>query len=233
MSHYTIVVPVTSSQDVWSFLHPFTIDVWIALLISIPLVILTLIICNYYVKITWETLVSFVIRFIMVDGRYPFKIINKYGSKSQKVLGIIWISVCFILIQSYDGNLTAMLTRPTLKNAIQTVEDLVNQTRIEWTSYGESMEITEYLKASPSGSPLRRLHEQGSPRDSINDEPWHNTCFTVRQWNSEKHAAICDSQSTKQLKSMDFNEDGTCNFCTIDNNFFTTPAVMAFQVSCA
>ena len=232
MTHYTIMVPVESRDNIWSFIHPFTSDVWILLLITIPILILTMILSNYYVNIPWAKLVSFVLRFIMVqDGRYPYKIINLKGSKSQKLLGMIWIVACFILIQSYDGNLTAMLTRPTLEKTIKTVEDLVQQTHIEWSSWGDGMEITEYLKQSPPGSPLKRLHDQSKSWIMVEGEPWHSACFTIRTWNSGKDAAICDSKSTKSTLSKDFGEDGLCNFYMIDNTFFTVPAVMAFQVS--
>ena len=229
MTHYTIVVPVESTYDLWSFLHPFTFNVWFLLFISIPTVILTMIISNFHVNIAWETLASFVLRFIMVDGRYPFTIINLKGSKSQKFLAIIWIIACFILIQSYDGNLTAMLTRPRLEKPIKTVEDLVNQNKIKWTLSDDGMEVTEYLKASPHGSPMRRLFDQGKDDITV-DEPWHSACFTTKQWRRRTHAAICDSKSVEMIQSRDFSEDGTCNYYTIATTFFTTPAVMAFQV---
>ena len=229
MTHYTIVVPIEKTYDLWSFLYPFTLDVWFLLFLTIPLVILTMIMSNIYVNIAWETLVSFVLRFIMVDGRYPFKIINLKGSRSQKFLAIIWIFACFILIQSYDGNLTAMLTRPKLEKSIKTVEDLVNQNKIKWTLSDDGMEVTEYLKASPFGSTMRRLFNQGK-NDITDDEPWHSACFTEKQWKSRTHAAICDSKSVEMIQSSDFSEDGTCNYYTIATAFFTTPAVMAFQV---
>ena len=229
MSHYTIMVPLESRQNIWSFLHPFAYEVWIMLLITIPLLILAMIICNFYVNLDWETLLSFVLRVAMVDGRYPFKIIDAKGSKTQKFLGVLWLAGCIVLIQSYDGNLTAMLTRPTLEMTIKTPEDLVNQTDIRWTIWDDGNEITEYLKASPSGSPMRRLFDQGKD-DTTDNDTWHSACFTDKQWESRTHAAICDSKSVEMIQSWDFSEDGVCNYYTIGDTFFTTPAVMAFQV---
>ena len=231
MSHYTIVVPVKSTTDIWSFLHPYTNELWIACYFSIPIVIVVMCLLNYHVVIDWETIVSFVIRAAMVDGRYPFKRIDSKGNKSLKLLGIIWIWACFILIQSYDGNLTAMFARPTMEKTIRNVEELLNQNAITWALDDNGVEIVEYLKASPNGSNMRRLFDQAEIfRPEGTDGEFYSPCYTIEQRDAGTYASICYDKGIKDLKSRDFSDTGRCNYYTTEEKFFTTPAVMALQV---
>ena len=186
---------------------------------------------NYYVGIDLDTIISFVIRAAMVDGRYPFKRIDSKGNISLKLLGIIWIWACFTLIQSYDGNLTAMRARPTLEKTITSVTELLNQNEITWALDDSGLDIVEYLKASPNGSNMRQLFNQAEmfQPEGTNDE-WYSPCYTHEQRDAGSYASICFEKGIMDLKSQDFSDTGKCNYYTIDETFFTTPAVMAFQV---
>ena len=234
MSHSTIVVPLRPIKDIWSFLHPFSYEVWICLVITIPCLILAMWLANLHAKFDFGTLLGFVIRVAMVDdGRYMHKIFDSKGNMCLKLLGILWVWACLILTESYKGNLTAMLTRPTLRKTINSVEDLLNQNDIKWAIDDNGYDIIEYLKASPDGSPLRRLFDMAekiSYDDFGEDEWWEYTCFTNKQRDAGNYAAICDDKSIRQMKSYDYGKTGKCNFYTIKETFFTAPAVMAYQV---
>ena len=156
MSHYTIVVPVRPIQEIWSFLYPFTFEVWIWLVITIPCLILSMWVANHHATIDLETILGFVTRVAMVDdGRFMLKIFDLKGNLLLNMLGILWIWACLVLNESYKGNLTAMLTRPTLKKTINSVEDLLNQDEIKWAIDDNGLDITEYLKASPKAFPKK------------------------------------------------------------------------------
>ena len=182
---------------------------------------------KYQTDIDFETLVSFVLRTAMVDGRYSFNRIDSKGNKSLKLLGIIWIFVCFNLIQSYDGNLTAMLTRPTLKKSINSIQDLINQPDLKWSlmESENGNDLVEYLKTSETLRPLYDLAEASKVW-----EPHMYQCFSQEEVDAGTYVSICDYQNIQFDKSADFSATGKCNFYTTEETFFTTPQVMAFQV---
>ena len=81
MSHYTIVVPVKQVQELWSFLHPFSYEVWIWLLVTLPSLIIAFWASKQNAEIDLETLLGFVIRAAVVDdGKYMHKIFNLKGN---------------------------------------------------------------------------------------------------------------------------------------------------------
>ena len=148
-------------------------------------------------------------------------------------MAIVWMWALFILTQSYAGNLTAMLTRPVLKKTITNAEDLLNQTDVKWALEDDGNEIAEYLKDSSPGSTHRRLYGQAEldiwlPEWESGDS--YSPCYTIGQRNAGTYASICDKISISQTKSRDFRDTGKCNYYTVKDSFFTTPAVMAFQV---
>ena len=61
---WTIAIPIKSEVDVWSFLHPFAPEVWIASLASIPTFMMAMIMADYlyFGTLRWEASVSFVLR---------------------------------------------------------------------------------------------------------------------------------------------------------------------------
>ena len=62
--YWAIAIPIKSEVDVWSFLHPFAPEVWIAYLASIPTFMMAMITADYLYSGTlrWEASVSFVLR---------------------------------------------------------------------------------------------------------------------------------------------------------------------------
>ena len=230
MSHYTIVVPVKPKDNIWSFLHPLAYQVWIGILISIPMFILSMGLANYffYKYIDWGIVVDFVLRVAMVDERPIQSFILKM--KYQKIMAIVWMWALFILSQAYAGNLTAMLTRPILEKTIHNIEDLLNQTDIKWSLEDSGTEIFEYFKVSSPGSTMRGLLDKAETGIEWETEDIYSPCYTSEQRNARTWASICDVTSIDQTKSRDFSDTGKCNYYTIEDTFFTTPAVMAFQV---
>ena len=112
MCHHTIVVPVRPRDNLWSFLHPLTYQVWAGILLSVPIFILAMGLANrvFYKDIDWATVSNFVLRVTMGDEGpiESYKLIMNY----QKLMAVVWMWAVFIFTQSYAGNLTSMLTRP-------------------------------------------------------------------------------------------------------------------------
>ena len=184
----------------------------------------------FYKYVDWMNVVNFVLRVAMVDERpiegYQFKM------KYQKLMALVWMWALLILSQSYAGNLTAMLTRPLLKRSIDNVDDLLNQNDITWSAPSPDInyEIYEYLKASPPGSTMRGLLEKGKTDIEWKTENTYSPCYQREQRDAGTWASLCDVMGIEGLKYRDFWDTGKCNFYTIRDKFFTTPAVMAFQV---
>ena len=230
MCHHTIVVPAKPRDNFWSFLHPLTYQVWIGILISTPLFSLAMALTNriFYKHMDWENVIAFVLRVAMVDVGpvESYKIEMKY----QKLMALVWIWALFVLTQSYAGNLTSMLTRPILIKNIKSVEHLVNQRNVKWANVDEGAEIYEYLESTSPGSTMRKLFDQAEPRTDSTSGHSDDPCYTLEQRGARNWASICDINDIDKLKSRDFGETGKCNYYTIDDTFFITPAVMAFQV---
>ena len=229
MDHYTIVVPLKAKKELWSFLYPFSYEVWIILLSAIPIFILAMGITNY-ADIQWGRIAGFVLRVAMVDGRFSFKVINSKGNAYQRALAIIWIWAFLILVHAYDGNLIAMITTPKVEKLVQNTADLTNQNDIDVVIDPLLPEVHEYMNSSSVGSTMRKLYDITEVGHTEKDE-WFSACYTVKLLHAGTYASICDSKSVQDLKSQNFSDIGTCNFYTTDDTFFMSPAVMAFQVT--
>ena len=83
-----------------------------------------------------------------------------------------------------------------------------------------------YLEESESLRPLYDLAEKGNNWTWNTDFP----CFSKEELEAGTYVSICDHQNIQSSKSTDFSETGKCNYYTIEETFFTTPQVMAFQV---
>ena len=93
MGSYDIIIPLNAMNDVWSFINPFTTDLWIFSIISIPFITLVMAVTDYLqgAKIDWATLAGFVLRNILSENMT--KIPDKCNH--QKILTCIWMLVSF------------------------------------------------------------------------------------------------------------------------------------------
>ena len=116
-SKFGIVVPVKIIHEVWSFLHPFSLHVWIVLLLCIPTLILAMVLADYIYFAsfaTWQTSAGFVLRVACFDNTNHHPGRRKYG----KVFVLVWTWAALVLGTAYAGNLTAMITTPTLYRVV-------------------------------------------------------------------------------------------------------------------
>ena len=198
---YSIAVPIKSEDDLWSFLHPFNLEVWIASFISIPIFMIAMVSADYLYtgSLKWGISISFVLRIALMEQslKIPDKTIY------NRIFVIIWTASVFVLAQSYAGTLTAMITRPGLHKTIRNANDLLNQKDFSWVME-DGLGIGEYMKASPPGSTWRNLLEQASFLSY--DEEWYGACHTTTTRESGKIASICDIYSLTDLISRDYRK---------------------------
>ena len=223
----TFIIPLRKENDIWSFVHPFSFEVWALSLISIPIYILAWGMLNFLTSghANWSHLVEFVLRNILVD--HAVKMPDK--TKHQKVLILGWLWFTFIIISAYAGNLIALITRPKLVMPIQEPADLLIQDKISWVME-DGIAKAEYMRGSPSGSTWRRIYDKIEFLDS---EEFYSGCFTKSTQFSGRHASICDITSIRDLLHESFSKSGQCNWYLSENTFAEAPLVMIFQVDIA
>ena len=145
------------------------------------------------------------------------------------ILIVIWIWSCFIIIKSYAGNLTAMITRPKLDFKFTKMEDFLEQEEMSLV-IEDGVEMIGLMKQAPINSPMRQIIEKASRLPVDLDTKWSSGCFTESTQYSGKHASICDMQAITHLISSDFSENGKCNWYTMTKGFYHGSLAMAFQV---
>ena len=127
MEMYNILIPLKTENNIWSFLYPFEDEIWICLMISVPIFILAMgsaeYIGNDKHSVHWATLIGFVLRNVLSEttGKLPDKRLH------QNILVFAWVWSCFVLVMSFAGNLTALITRPTLEMKFTKPEHFLNQ----------------------------------------------------------------------------------------------------------
>ena len=218
-NHYSVVFPLKHDSKMWFFIDPFSFKVWLGFILCIPIYILAMGLADYlftgYADLGGIT--DFVVRNALSEQNYA---LPNDKQAYKKLLIIIWVWSMLVLVQSYAGNLTAMLARPKLQEPIRTLEELLSQNEVSWIISDQLAQY--YLKTSKSGSVLRRLYDR---RTIIHDQS--TDC------SSTEYGSICASGTIFALMTDDYSKTGKCNYYTIEDKFLASGSSMAFQVEIA
>lgn len=225
MIESSFIIPLEKEDNIWSFVYPLSLEVWIYLLFSIPIYVLIWGLLNYLTsrKPNWNVLVGFVLRHILVDHS-DTKMPNKGTHHKALVLGWVWFT--FIIVCAYAGNLTALIARPRLVMPIREAEDLLTQEEISWVSE-DGIGPLEYMSGSPPGSTWRRIYDK---IELLDPSELYNDCFTETTLFSRRHASLCATSSIKAMLHFSFSKHGYCDWYVTENTYFKAPLVMVFQV---
>ena len=221
-NYYSIVFPLEHGSKKWFFIDPFSPSVWLCFIISLPIYLLAMGMADYLFNgyADLGKLSSFIVRNAMSEQNYA---LPNDKQVYKRILIAIWAWCMLVLVQSYAGNLTAMLARPKLQKPLSTLEELVNQTEVSWIIPDEL--AANALKTSESGSVLRRLYDDGT---IINDKLYD--CFPSETYREGMGGSICDIASIDLLMINDYSKTGKCNYFTIEDKFLTSGSSMALQV---
>ena len=154
----------------------------------------------------------------------------------QKILLIVWVASIFVIVQSYSGNLTAMLTAPGLPSPIRNSQEFLDQRELNLVIAKNTIQEyyfkEHYQKHEPPGSTERSLGELASvTRPMTPAEYLKYGCYNAEQYNYGNNAAICVDASFWALISYDFSKTGQCNFYQTNDRFLQTlVSVGVFQV---
>ena len=90
IEYSTIIIPLTLQTDVWSLVHPFQYEVWIAALAVIPIFILAMGLTEYFSsgKINFGRTIGFVTRVVLSEP-VPKLPDDRRGYK--RVMVIVWM----------------------------------------------------------------------------------------------------------------------------------------------
>ncbi|XP_069172530.1 glutamate receptor 2-like [Procambarus clarkii] len=219
-----MIRPSLNINDVSGFLKPFNMQVWLLTVVSLVGVVATLALLvqaedKIYSTTTRDTLIT--------AGLWGVKTLTQQGSlwmpkrDAGRLIATTWLLASFVFMSCYSGILTAMLTLPQVTIPIDSLADLVAQTRLPWRLEAGSM-LYEYFKASDD-IVRRKVFEgvSGTFQD----------CWASKQDIAKgKFAAICDRTTMKMAMSWDFSTSGQCHLYmsreTVLNNGVLT---MAFR----
>ena len=146
-----LVIPLKQSYNLSAILNAFELEVWLVILFTMPMYPLAMVMANYHYSgghMKWEMYASFVIR-ASVSERRGRVIPNTW--LYQKLLILFWCLPLFVLVKAYEGNMTALLTKPVLQKPVRDVDELVNENKMSWILEKDSSDAT-YLKSAPSGT---------------------------------------------------------------------------------
>ena len=176
---YTIVSPLITENDIWSYFGPFDYEIWLLILLSVPIVILCLAMVQYpsIRIIDWRRSVEFVIRSVLSENFRSYRNKKFY----QNILIFIWIWTCSIIIKSYEGNLTAMITRPKLDFKFNKLEDFLNQEEISLV-IEVGIEAIDKMKQTPMNSPMRQIIDKASRLDVGLESVWTSALGILGYW---------------------------------------------------
>ena len=223
--YVAVVIPVKSKSKMWNFIYPFTTELWLLYIMSIPMCLIAMVLidflCNSSVK--FETTAAFVLRIALVEHSTVKSGMAKMYQ--QKIAIIVLVSSFMVLIYSYSGNLTAMMTKPQLQSPIRTLNELLTQSKVPWVIESDSF-VETLMRAAPSGSLTKKLYERSS-RMSLKAE---QACYSKELVEDGTHGVICFLEDFKTLTANDFSRSGKCNYYLVQQKFLKTMGSLAIQV---
>ncbi|KAH7947484.1 hypothetical protein HPB52_012316 [Rhipicephalus sanguineus] len=123
--------PEKSDPSLFSFLHPFSVDVWLYMLTAYLAVSLLIFIMGRFTPYEWVSPHPCVPE--EGDLQSQFNLPNSFCATSTRIASSMWGCFSLIMVSSYTANLAAFLTAQRMTAPIENANDLAKQTKI---SYG-------------------------------------------------------------------------------------------------
>ncbi|XP_053634333.2 glutamate receptor 2-like [Cherax quadricarinatus] len=214
------------TNDISAFLRPFSLLVWLLFLCSAVSIGVAL------AGSLWAEGKMFTFPTILLIDKTPLFVLQTLTQDSPKwlpmkdggrLVAATWLLASFVFASSYSGILTAMLAVPKVTIPIDSVADLVSQTKMPWRLEAGSMKPQFFME---SEDPVRRK----VATDMSGTIP---DCWSARQDIADgKYAAICDETSMKKSMSWDFSVTGKCHLYIASHKVYSNAMkAMAFKVN--
>ena len=205
----------------WYIAHPFTYHVWLLIIISIPVYMVTIGLADYvYFRYAdWDKIFAFVIRNALSEQNFR---IPQHTQVYQTILISIWLWSVLVLVHSYAGNLIAMLAQPTFPQPLRTLEDMLSQNKIPW-AFEIGNPATYFISTAAPGTVLASLYERGTTMPRLTpEERFMYGCYTTQMMQSQRFASLCDHGSIRTLISQDYGRTAKCNYYILEEKLLAT-----------
>ena len=228
-THYTIVVPLRFQDNLLSITDPFSFEVWVCFIICIPVFIGVMLLMNYMKSGSpnLEATASFVLRSALSEDKYRLPPKHLY----QKIMVLVWSCMMLVLICSYKGDLTSIITKPIMNAPFTNADDMVKQTNIKWGLSSAAALFNSYAKSMSPGSTLKKIYEKRIifPINGTTLDPCYKSASQAKE--SGNVAAICDISNARKVITKDFSTTGSCNYYLTQDQILSSGNAIAFQVS--
>ncbi|XP_050714451.1 glutamate receptor ionotropic, delta-1-like isoform X2 [Eriocheir sinensis] len=211
-------------SDVTGFLKPFTFSVWLSILAGMFAITITFAAvmkaeASIFVQPiggnSLSTSVMWVVKALTQEATEWLP-----RTDGSRVLVVTWLLASLVFMSSYSGILTAMLTVPRVTIPIDSLQDLVTQTKMPWRLESGSW-MLQYFRESQEG--LSREVYDGHEGGIID-------CWAAREPISQgRYAAICDHTTMKKAMSWDFSTNGACHLYIAQEVVFSFNLAVAFR----
>ena len=175
--HYKIVVPLRPYDNYALFLMVFNREVWVAILISVSIVILGMLLADkvFLGSTCWVTNANLVISRICPDAT------NKVPLQRYKGCFVItWTIAVFFLYLGYQACLNSKLSAPKVERKIQSAQDLANQQMIPWVIQEDDNFHIYASELDPSNMKTQHLITIADQADKLRlDSKWYGACYTT------------------------------------------------------
>ncbi|XP_053634332.1 probable glutamate receptor [Cherax quadricarinatus] len=204
-SQAILMVRPAIQNDIFAFVKPFTPSVWMLLLLSILSVIIargSMDRCEEWIfklntSSRWSKGAMWAVQALSQES-------SDWLPKNDagRLVVTTWLLAAFVFMTSYSGILTAMLTVPRVTIPIDSLPELVAQTKLPWRLEAGSMMYAFFEEAEDELGKKVFSDKAGTFQD----------CWAARQDVAEGHfAAICDSTTMMKAMSWDFSTTGKCH----------------------
>ena len=197
------------------------LGVWICFLVCIPAYIAAMISMNYIYcgDTNWELVTSFIVRGALSEHKGTY--IKPPKQLYQKGLFLLWSWMMLVLISAYQGNLLALITKPTIDIPFTDANGMVEQNQIKWGTWEGHTLFHSYAKSMHPGTTMRRIIDQAII--CTDDECKDKKDFGI--------ATISDITNLMDYMEKDFSANGSCNSYLAQDKILATDSALAFPVS--
>ncbi|KAK3876210.1 hypothetical protein Pcinc_018979 [Petrolisthes cinctipes] len=139
-----------------------------------------------------------------------------------RLLVTTWLLASLVFMSSYSGILTAMLTVPRVTIPIDSISDLVSQSRLPWRFEGGSSMYQYFQDATDELRQQVFKDQEGVFKD----------CWEDKQAIADgQYVAICDETTMRKAMSWDFSTTGKCHMYIAREKIISVSSAIAFKTN--
>ncbi|KAK4321648.1 hypothetical protein Pmani_007563 [Petrolisthes manimaculis] len=218
-------------SDIGAFLNPFAPLVWLMILVSMFAMSLAMMSLMWMETNVFTSTTRTTTRPQNIVSHSIMWVVQSISQESSewlprrtegRLLVTTWLLASFVFMSSYSGILTSMLTVPRVTIPIDSISDLVSQSRLPWRFEGGSSMYQYFQDATDE---LRQQVFKGQ-------EGVFKDCWEDKQAISDgKYVAICDGTTMKKSMSWDFSTTGKCHMYVAREKIISVSSAIAFKTN--